>query len=92
MPTTPGRDAAAVILHSNGMLAVGQSVPHASVQALFLEETAELQLKARAAGLEPQYYTPENAARRHGDDSVHEPVRAWDYYLGAAEGRFPVGR
>ena len=29
------------MLHSNGMLAVGQSVPQACVQALFMEETAE---------------------------------------------------
>jgi ribulose-5-phosphate 4-epimerase/fuculose-1-phosphate aldolase len=69
------------------MLAVGQSVPHACVQALFLEETAELQLKAQAAGLAPKFYTEEGAARRHGDDRVHEPVRAWDYYVAAAEGR-----
>src|SRR5262249_33076420 len=36
--------AGAVILRANGMLAVGQSIEHACVQALFLEETAELQL------------------------------------------------
>src|SRR4030095_7155500 len=36
-------DGAAVILQSNGMMCVGQSIPHACVQALFLEETAELQ-------------------------------------------------
>lgn len=84
---TLGDDAEAVILHSNGMLAVGQSVPQACVQALFLEETAELQLKALAAGLKPTYYTPEAAARRHGDDRVHEPIRAWDYYLAAACGK-----
>lgn len=84
---TLGEDAEAVILHSNGMLAVGQSVPHASVQALFLEETAELQLKALAAGLKPKYYTAEGAARRHGDDRVHEPIRAWEYYVAAAAGK-----
>ncbi len=82
-----GDDAEAVILHSNGMLSVGQSVPHASVQALFLEETAELQLKALAAGLKPKYYSPEGAARRHGDDRVHEPIRAWEYYVAAASGK-----
>jgi ribulose-5-phosphate 4-epimerase/fuculose-1-phosphate aldolase len=75
----------AVILQSNGMLAVGQSVPHACVQALFLEETAELQLIAQAAGFAPRFYTPEGAARRHGDDRVHEPVRAWEYYVAIAE-------
>jgi ribulose-5-phosphate 4-epimerase/fuculose-1-phosphate aldolase len=74
----------AVILQSNGMLAVGQSVPHACVQALFLEETAELQLLALGAGLKPKYYNPEAAMRRHGDDRLHEPVRAWEYYIAAA--------
>jgi ribulose-5-phosphate 4-epimerase/fuculose-1-phosphate aldolase len=78
-------DGEAVILQSNGMLAVGQSVPHACVQALFLEETAELQLIAQAAGFKPRFYTPEGAARRHGDDRVHEPVRAWEYYVSIAE-------
>jgi ribulose-5-phosphate 4-epimerase/fuculose-1-phosphate aldolase len=77
----------AVILQSNGMLAVGQSVPHACVQALFLEETAELQLAALGAGLTPKFYTAQGAARRHGDDRVHEPVRAWEYYVAVAEGR-----
>lgn len=85
---TLGTDAEAVMLHSNGMLAVGPSVPHACVQALFMEETAELQLAARAAGMEPRYYTPEGAARRHGDDRVHEPIRAWEYYVAAVESQF----
>lgn len=82
-----GTDAEAVILHSNGMLSVGQSVPHACVQALFMEETAELQLKAQAAGMKPRFYTPEAAARRHGDDRVHEPIRAWEYYVAAIQGK-----
>ena len=81
----------AVILQGNGMLAVGQSVPHACVQALFLEETAELQLLAQGAALTPQYYSVQGAARRHGDDRVHEPVRAWEYYVAAAEGRLARG-
>jgi ribulose-5-phosphate 4-epimerase/fuculose-1-phosphate aldolase len=81
----------AVILQGNGMLAVGQSVPHACVQALFLEETAELQLKAQAAGLTPQVYSAQGAARRHGDDRVHEPVRAWEYYVAGADGRLARG-
>ena len=75
-----------VILQANGMLATGMSVAHACVNALFMEETAELQLKAHAAGFTPQFYTPEGAARRHGDDREHEPIRAWDYYVAIAEG------
>jgi ribulose-5-phosphate 4-epimerase/fuculose-1-phosphate aldolase len=77
----------AVILQSNGMLAVGQSVPHACVQALFLEETAHVQLLAEGAGFRPLPYTPEDAAHRHGDDRVHEPLRAWEYYVAMAEGK-----
>jgi L-fuculose-phosphate aldolase len=84
-------DAQAVILQSNGMLAVGQSVPHACVQALFLEETCELQLAALAAGFTPKFYSPEDAARRHGDDRVHEPIRAWEYYVAVAEGKVRIG-
>jgi ribulose-5-phosphate 4-epimerase/fuculose-1-phosphate aldolase len=87
-----GDDAEAVILQSNGMLAVGQSIAHACVQALFLEETAELQVKAEAAGFKPRSYSPEGAARRHGDDRVHEPIRAWEYYVAASEGKFALAR
>ena len=83
-------DAGAVILQSNGMLAVGQSVAHACVQALFLEETAQLQLLAEGAGFTPRFYTGEEAARRHGDDRVHEPLRAWEYYVAVAEGRLTL--
>ncbi len=85
-----GTDAEGVILRANGMLAVGQSVPHACVQALFMEEAAEAQLKAMAAGLAPRHYSPEGAARRHGDDRVHEPIRAWEYYVAVAEGHLKV--
>jgi len=80
----------AVILQGNGMLAVGETVPHACVRALFLEETAELQLRAQAAGLTPKVYSAQGAARRNGDDRVHEPVRAWEYYVAAAEGRIAI--
>ena len=83
-------DAGAVILQGNGMLAVGQSVAHACVQALFLEETAQLQLLAEGAGLTPRFYAPEEAARRHGDDRVHEPLRAWEYYVAVAEGKLAL--
>ncbi|MFM1815593.1 MAG: L-ribulose-5-phosphate 4-epimerase [Pseudomonadota bacterium] len=80
----------AVILRANGMLAVGQSVAHATVQALFLEETCEMQLKAQAAGFTPQHLTAEQAERRHGDDRVHEPIRAFEYYAAVAEGRLSL--
>jgi ribulose-5-phosphate 4-epimerase/fuculose-1-phosphate aldolase len=84
------KDAQAIILQANGMLAVGQSVAHASVLALLLEETAELQLLAASAGLAPRHFSPTVAARRNGDDRVHEPIRAWEYYVAAAEGKFTL--
>jgi ribulose-5-phosphate 4-epimerase/fuculose-1-phosphate aldolase len=77
------------MLHANGMLAAGQSVAHACVLALFLEETAEIQLLAHSAGFAPRFFTPDVAERRNGDDRVHEPLRAWEYYLAAATGKLP---
>jgi ribulose-5-phosphate 4-epimerase/fuculose-1-phosphate aldolase len=85
-------DHVGVILQANGMLATGMSIAHACVNAIFMEETAELQLKAHAAGFAPKFYTPESAARRHGDDREHEPIRAWDYYVAMAEGTCAWGR
>ena len=85
-------DNVGVILQSNGMLAVGQSVPHASVLAIFMEEAAQVQLMTQAAGMTPKFYTPEGAARRHGDDREHEPIRAWDYYVAATDGRIRIAR
>jgi ribulose-5-phosphate 4-epimerase/fuculose-1-phosphate aldolase len=84
-------DAQTIILQANGMLAVGQSIAHACVRALLLEETAELQILARAAGLNPRFLSPEEVACRRGDDPVHEPIRAWEYYVAVAEGRTKVG-
>jgi HCOMODA/2-hydroxy-3-carboxy-muconic semialdehyde decarboxylase len=80
-------DGDAVVLRSNGMLTVGQSVAHACVQALFLEETAAVQLLAQAAGMRPRFYSAQEAAQRHGEDRVLEPLRAWEFYLAVAEGR-----
>ena len=78
---------AALMLRSNGMVAVGQSIAHACVQALFLEETAQVELLAQAAGMKPQFYSAQTAARRHGDDRLLEPLRAWEYYRAVAEGK-----
>jgi ribulose-5-phosphate 4-epimerase/fuculose-1-phosphate aldolase len=78
-----------VIIQANGMLVTGQSVANACVKAIFLEETAQVQLLARAAGLEPRAYSPAEAARRNGDDKIHEPIRAWEYYVAAAQERGP---
>ena len=80
---------AALMLYGNGMLAVGQSVAHACVLALFLEETAEIQLLAHGAGFSPRFFSSETAERRNANDRVHEPLRAWEYYLAATAGKLP---
>lgn len=77
----------AVILRANGCLVTGESVPDACVKALFLEETAQTQLLARAAGLTPRPYSAEDAERRRGSDTPHQPVRAWEYYAAVVEGQ-----
>jgi ribulose-5-phosphate 4-epimerase/fuculose-1-phosphate aldolase len=83
-------DGAAVILRANGMVTIGQTVAHACVQALFLEETAEVELLAQSAGMRPRFYSPEEAARRHGDDRMLEPLRAWEYYRAVSERKTDV--
>lgn len=85
-------DSLAAILRGNGMLAVGASIAHACVNAIFLEETASVQLAAQAASMKPQFYAPDEAERRNGDDCVHEPLRAWEYYVAVAEGRIALGQ
>jgi ribulose-5-phosphate 4-epimerase/fuculose-1-phosphate aldolase len=82
-------NSAALILYANGMLSVGRTVAHASVLALFLEETAEIQLLARSAGMTPRVFTAAVAERRNGNDRVHEPLRAWEYYVAATAGKLP---
>jgi ribulose-5-phosphate 4-epimerase/fuculose-1-phosphate aldolase len=74
-----------IVLQANGMLVTGQTVADACVKGIFLEEMAQVQLLARAAGLQPRAYSPETAARRNGDDKVHEPIRAWEYYVAVAQ-------
>jgi ribulose-5-phosphate 4-epimerase/fuculose-1-phosphate aldolase len=80
---------AALILHANGMLAAGATIAHACVLSVFLEETAQIQLLAASGGMTPRYFSPETAERRNGNDQVHEPLRAWEYYLAAAAGKLP---
>jgi hypothetical protein len=40
----------------------------------------------------PKFYSPEGAARRHGNDREHEPIRAWDYYVAVTDGRIRIAR
>ncbi len=71
-------DHEAVMLRGNGELAVGESVPRACVKSLYMEESARLQLRARALG-EPRVFRPAERERR----VKHAPAefdRAWEFY------------
>jgi ribulose-5-phosphate 4-epimerase/fuculose-1-phosphate aldolase len=71
-------NAEAILVRGNGNLIVGRSVPEATVKAIFLEESCELQYLALCAG-EPAYYTREELAVRSEPGYDHFG-RAWDYY------------
>ncbi|MBX5490732.1 MAG: class II aldolase/adducin family protein [Chloroflexi bacterium] len=76
----------ALLLRGNGTLVTAPSLVDAVVRAIWLEEAAAIQLAARAAGGEPQYFTPEEVARRLGQDRADEPRRAWAFYAALAAG------
>lgn len=68
----------AVVLRGNGDVVVGRSVGEATVKAIFLEESCELQYLALCVG-EPTYFTAEELAVRREPGYDHYS-RAWDYY------------
>lgn len=70
--------AEALVLRGNGDIVPGRSVPEATVKAIFLEESCELQYLALCAG-QPTYLTPEEIAIRREPGYDHFD-RAWDYY------------
>jgi HCOMODA/2-hydroxy-3-carboxy-muconic semialdehyde decarboxylase len=71
-------NAEAILVRGNGNLIVGRSVPEATVKAIFLEESCELQYLALCAGA-PAYYSSEELAVRSEPGYDHFG-RAWDYY------------
>lgn len=73
------QQAKAILLAGNGTIVLGQSVPHATAAAVFLEESARLQYRARCIGI-PHYWTPAEVEERSQSDLPHEPIRAWEYY------------
>ena len=82
----------AMLLRGHGANVAESGVRRTAVLACFLEEAAELQLRAlAAAGGRPealQVFTPEEAARvREQIDSSGPMNRAWEYYAARAEGR-----
>ncbi len=79
-------DRAAVLLRANGTLVTGPSLVEAVMRAVWLEESATIQLAALSAGIEPQYFSAEEAARAAAMDMPHEPIRAWEFYCALASG------
>jgi ribulose-5-phosphate 4-epimerase/fuculose-1-phosphate aldolase len=79
-------DGQAVLLRGNGTLITAPTLVEAVMRAVWLEESAAIQLAALATGQEPQYLTPEEARRAAAMDMPHEPVRAWEFYAALASG------
>ena len=79
-------DGRAVLMRGNGTLVVAPSVIEAVTRAIWLEESAAIQLAALTAGVEPRYLTPEEVAERGVRDMPDEPRRAWAFYAALAAG------
>lgn len=79
-------DRQALLLHGNGTLITAPTLVEAVTRAIWLEESASIQLAALSAGLEPQYLTAEEAQRAAAMDMPHEPIRAWEFYAALAAG------
>jgi ribulose-5-phosphate 4-epimerase/fuculose-1-phosphate aldolase len=79
-------DRQAVLLHGNGTLVTAPTLVEAVTRAIWLEESATIQLAAISAGLEPRYLTADEAQRAAAMDMPHEPIRAWAFYAALAAG------
>jgi ribulose-5-phosphate 4-epimerase/fuculose-1-phosphate aldolase len=75
-----------VLLHGNGTLVTAPTLVEAVTRAIWLEESATIQLAAISAGLEPRYLTADEAQRAAAMDMPHEPIRAWAFYAALAAG------
>jgi ribulose-5-phosphate 4-epimerase/fuculose-1-phosphate aldolase len=76
----------AVLLRGNGTLITAPTLVEAVTRAIWLEESAAIQLAALSTGQEPQYFSADEAARAATMDMPNEPVRAWDFYEALASG------
>lgn len=70
----------AALLRGNGTVVLGRDVIEATIRAIYLEESAILQFKARQVG-QPIYFSPQEISERGTQllDPSHI-LRAWDYY------------
>lgn len=71
-------DGEAVLLRGNGDVVVGESIQEATVKAIFLEESCELQYLALCAG-QPTYFSAQELSIRREPGYDHYG-RAWDYF------------
>ncbi|HEY7062043.1 MAG TPA: class II aldolase/adducin family protein [Chloroflexota bacterium] len=79
-------DRQAVLLRGNGTLITAPTLVEAVTRAIWLEESASIQLAALSAGLEPHYLSADEAQRAAAMDMPHEPIRAWEFYAALAAG------
>jgi ribulose-5-phosphate 4-epimerase/fuculose-1-phosphate aldolase len=89
---TLGQTARAMLLRGHGANVVGANVRRATVLACFLEEGADLQVRALAAvggdASRVRFYDDEEARRLNDELQGSGPMdRAWEYYAALAEGR-----
>jgi ribulose-5-phosphate 4-epimerase/fuculose-1-phosphate aldolase len=78
-----------MLLRGHGANVVGDDVRLACVLALWMEQAADIQLRALSAG-KPCYFTPEELDEIHGQVFQHSVAdRAWEYFssLVSASGR-----
>ncbi len=77
-------DRTAVIMRGSGVVVTGRTLREAALRAIFLEDSAQLEYRARQLG-EPVYYTNEELKRFH-EASFNERAqeRAWAYYVSKA--------
>jgi L-fuculose-phosphate aldolase len=86
----------AMLLRGHGANIAESDVRRTTVVACFLEEAADLQLRALAAAggraEALQAFTPEECARIRAQIDASGPMnRAWEYYVALAEGRLRPG-
>lgn len=75
-----GPQGTAVLLRGNGTAVIGKDIIEATIRAIYLEESAMLQFKARQIG-RPIYFAEEEVHER--GNQLLEPshiLRAWEHY------------
>jgi len=77
-----GAQGTAALLRGNGTAILGKDVIEATIRAVYLEESAILQFKARQIG-KPIYFSPQEITERGTQllESSHI-LRAWEHYKG----------